>query len=76
MIFKTNKKHLILLAIDTATFGIVYLFSVFLEMLSKVNIDKQLGSNDIPRYVLNFLLFYSIIFIARYVSKVYHNVWK
>ena len=76
MIFKTNKKHLFLLAIDTATFGIVYLFSVFLEMLSKVNLNEELHSHNIKRYALNFILFYSIIFISRYVAKVYHNVWK
>ena len=76
MIFKTNKKHFLLLGIDSVTFIAVYLFSAFLEFLT----GKLFTSGDLPslllRYTLNFLVFYVIIFLARYALKAYRNVWK
>ena len=76
MIFKTNKKHLLLLGIDSATFIAVYLFSAFLELLT----GRDFASDNLPslilRYALNFLISYVFVFVTRYVAKVYRNVWK
>lgn len=76
MILKTNKRHLGLFGIDSATFAIVYALSIFMEHLSNFRMDHDYPTVNVMKYVWNFLLFYSVVFIARYVGKVYRNVWK
>ena len=76
MIFKMNKKHLLLWGIDTLTFMAVYLFSVLLEAITSENLNYEYIEKYFVRYLINFTLFYTLIFVARYIAKVYRNVWK
>lgn len=76
MIFKTNKKHLLLLGIDAATFLAVYLFSIFLELLTQSSGGLEYLKSNFVNYTLNFLIFFLVVFAARYIAKTYRNVWK
>ena len=76
MFFKISKKHLLLFGIDSLTFIGVYLFSIIVDVLS----DSTQGIEDlfktISSFALNFLVFYVMIFAARYLAKVYRNIWR
>ena len=76
MIFKMNKKHMLLFGIDTVAFVAVYLFSIFLEAVTGGNFNTEYVGKFFVRYLINFTLFYIFIFAARYLAKVYRNVWK
>ena len=76
MIFKINKKHLLLLGIDTATFLTVYLFSLLLEFMTQASTFIEDPPRYAVRYALNLVIFYTVVFITRYAAKVYRNVWK
>ena len=76
MIFKMNKKHMLLFGIDSASFIAVYLFSVFLEIVSDRKFNSEYFENYFVRYLINFTMFYVLVFTARYIAKVYRNVWK
>ena len=76
MIIKTNKKHLILFGIDSAVFVAIYLFSIFLEFISDSERILSAMPHIIFRYILNFVIFYVLIFSARYVAKAYRNIWR
>ena len=76
MIFKFNKRRLLLTGIDVAVLGIVYAFAIFLESVSyDSSVFSELFKN-FGTYALNFTLFTVIIFAVRIISGVYKNVWR
>ena len=76
MVFKTNKKHLLLLGIDSLTFLAVYLFSAFAEIITSSDLSFTKLSGFLPRYAINFAVFYVAVFVTRFVGKAYRNVWR
>ena len=76
MIFKNNKKHLLLFGLDSIVFLGVYAFSMLLEYLSNVRADGFYTPSNLLRYLWNYLIFYVVVFAARYVAKTYTTVWK
>jgi FlaA1/EpsC-like NDP-sugar epimerase len=49
---------------------------MFLEYFSNLRADGYYTPTNILRYVFNFLLFYALVFVARYLLKIYNTVWK
>ena len=76
MIYNVNKKHLLLFGIDTVIFAAVYLFSAMLEILTSADLNSEHLKQYAIRYLINFTVFYILVFAARYVARVYRNVWK
>ena len=76
MVFKINKRRLMLLGIDSLVFVIVYAFSVFLELISYKGLRFDVLVRGGTAYAINFLIFAAFILLARLLSKTYHNMWR
>ena len=76
MLFKFNKRRLMLLGIDALVFLMVYAFSVFLEFISYNGQRFDLLLRNAGAYAISFLIFTALIFAVRSATKVYNNMWR
>ena len=64
-----SKRRMLLVGIDVLIFIFVYLFTMFLTLVTSEKILFQ-------AYVISFLITWSCVFASRFVFKVYSNVWR
>ena len=76
MFLKANKRRLMLIGIDAVVFVSVYAFSILLEFISYNKSSIKPLLDEIVPFFLNFLLFATLIFGTRLITKVYRNVWR
>ena len=76
MIFKLNKRRLLLTGIDFAVLSVVYAFSILLESATYQDSLFKTILDNLGTYALNFAVFAVMIFAARILGRVYKNVWR
>ena len=65
-----------LFGIDALVLTSVYTFSIFLEFISYNGHRFDLLLRSLGIYAINFVIFATLIFGARLIARVYHNMWR